>query len=339
MLTPPKNEWTEAYIQSLIENQVEENLNLDYKACDALGKTERKKNEISKDISAFANSDGGIIIYGVVEGKDDTKHLPVSIDSGFDPAQISKEWLEQVINSRIQRRISGIKIYPVELVQSNPGKYIYVVEIPQSKQAPHQAADKRYYKRFNFESVPMEDYEIRDITHRPVGPDLWMVCSPGESAYLQDDNVFTLMLGIKNKSVYPAETALVTVWIDKKLQFKQQEPEGGQGDYFRLPTGEKIEANKYTVYYLPKIPIFGNHVYGVLKDLEEPGSRELCLAIHPKFKTQADNLKVYIKWRIEAPGMWPRHGIFRVSTDADAQSSRIQVATKKIFSEIYPENE
>ena len=39
---------------------------------------------------------------------------------------------------------------------------IYVVDIPQSNIA-HQAFDKRYYKRFNFISTPMEDYEIRDI--------------------------------------------------------------------------------------------------------------------------------------------------------------------------------
>jgi hypothetical protein len=34
----------------------------------------------------------------------------------------------------------------------------------------HQAHDKRYYKRFNFESVAMEDYEIRQILHRRQKP-------------------------------------------------------------------------------------------------------------------------------------------------------------------------
>jgi len=43
-----------------------------------LNNTERNKNEISKDVSAFANSDGGTIIYGIEE----EGHLPKRIDGG-----------------------------------------------------------------------------------------------------------------------------------------------------------------------------------------------------------------------------------------------------------------
>jgi len=34
----------------------------DYKACDSLGKNDGKKKEISKDVSAFANSAGGLSV-------------------------------------------------------------------------------------------------------------------------------------------------------------------------------------------------------------------------------------------------------------------------------------
>ena len=37
---------------------------------------------------------------------------------------------------------------------------------------PHQAQDKRYYKRYNFQSAPMDDYEIKDILNRVKYPDL-----------------------------------------------------------------------------------------------------------------------------------------------------------------------
>jgi hypothetical protein len=50
---------------------------------------------------------------------------------------------------------------------SGPNDVAYVVEIPQSETA-HPALDNRYYKRFNFESVPMADHEIRDVMHREV---------------------------------------------------------------------------------------------------------------------------------------------------------------------------
>ncbi|MDV2503794.1 MAG: ATP-binding protein [bacterium] len=170
-------EWTEEDIQHHIDHEIEENIQLDYKACDALQKTEGKKKIISVDVSAFANSAGGTIIYGVKEHQEEGKnHLPENIDSGFVPTDISKEWLEQVINSRIQPRIDGIIINPVKLSGKKEGKYIYVVDIPQSHTA-HQASDLRYYKRFNFESVPMQDYEIRDILNRKKTPTITPIFS------------------------------------------------------------------------------------------------------------------------------------------------------------------
>jgi hypothetical protein len=54
-------------------------------------------------------------------------------------------------------------------VNSGANHVVYVVEIPQGTTA-HQALDKRYYKRFNFESVPMEDHEIRDVMNRDKFP-------------------------------------------------------------------------------------------------------------------------------------------------------------------------
>lgn len=39
---------------------------------------------------------------------------------------------------------------------------IYVVQIPESYDAPHMCKDQRFYKRYNFESVAMEEYEVRN---------------------------------------------------------------------------------------------------------------------------------------------------------------------------------
>lgn len=155
-------------LQNLITNQVEENLHLDYKAADALTKTEGKKKEISKDISAFANSDGGVIVYGIKEFSDPLKkHLPKEIDP-LNRGNISKEWLEQVINSNIFPRIESLKITPVPL-SATSNDVVYVVIVNKSTTA-HQAIDYRYYKRYNFESVPMYDFEVRDIMNRNKSP-------------------------------------------------------------------------------------------------------------------------------------------------------------------------
>jgi hypothetical protein len=161
--------WNEKEILGLIKNHIEENLNLDYKSAESLSKSsDSKKKEIAKDVSAMANSDGGVIIYGVKEyDASEMRHLPEKIDP-IDRNDISKEWLEQIINTNIFPRISNIIIEPIPTSVS-PNGVIYVVTIPKSNTA-HQASDKRYYKRFNFESTAMYDYEIRDILNRAQTP-------------------------------------------------------------------------------------------------------------------------------------------------------------------------
>jgi predicted HTH transcriptional regulator len=66
--------WDEAKLQSYIGNSIEESLTLDYKAADALASSDGKKKEITKDVSAMANSAGGLIIYGISEFTDPAKH-------------------------------------------------------------------------------------------------------------------------------------------------------------------------------------------------------------------------------------------------------------------------
>ena len=161
--------WTEAKLRNLISGEIEESLTLEYKSAEALERSDYKKKEITKDVSAMANAAGGLIIYGIGEfSESDRRHLPEKI-TPVDRAKFPREWVEQIINA-IRPRIGGIVIHSVNL-SSGENDAVYVVEIPQSNTA-HQASDHRYYKRFNFQSVPMEDYEVRDVMFREQTPDI-----------------------------------------------------------------------------------------------------------------------------------------------------------------------
>src|SRR5205807_491021 len=127
------------------------------------------KGELSKDVSSFANSGGGTIVYGVAE---DDQHDPKELDDGVEPSVISKEWLDDVISSTIQRKIDGVRIHVIDLSGPRAGRVAYIIEIPQSTRAPHMALDHRYYKRHNFKSEPMEEYEVRDVSLRAAAPAL-----------------------------------------------------------------------------------------------------------------------------------------------------------------------
>lgn len=151
---------TEEDIKQLISLKVEESIHLDFKQSDSLGKNDKKKLELAKDVSAFANSAGGFIVYGLIE----KNHVADSL-SFIDGDKITKEWIEQVIQTRIQRKIEGLKITPVR-INNDLQKSIYIIKIPESSLAPHMTSDKRFYKRYNFESVQMEEYEIRNLYNR-----------------------------------------------------------------------------------------------------------------------------------------------------------------------------
>ena len=156
-------EWNEERILRMIDDGVEESLHLDYKGAGSLAKTTQKKEEIVKDVTAFANSDGGVIIYGVRENSAaDKKHRPIGIDP-INRAEYSKEWLEQVI-SNASPRMPDIRIHPVPISKDDT-KCLYVVEIPKGETA-YQTTDGRYYRRHNFESTFMRDHEVRDVMNR-----------------------------------------------------------------------------------------------------------------------------------------------------------------------------
>ncbi len=183
---------------------MEENLNLDYKASPALNKQNNKTTEISKDVSSFANSDGGIIIYGIKENNKN-KHIPEKIDP-IKRNEFPKEWLEQIIQDKIRPRISDFKIYPIDIDLDN---VVYVVEIRKSNTA-HQAYDKRYYKRFNFQSTPMYDYEIKDIMNRNKNPEINL-----EFEIINKHR--ELVVFAKNTGSVYAKFINVLIWLPKKI--------------------------------------------------------------------------------------------------------------------------
>ena len=216
------SEWTEADLTELIRDDVQESLHLDYKRSNALARDNKRRDEISKDVAAFANSDGGRIIYGVIE----EKHHPKDIDDGVDATEFNREWLEQIISSNIQPKIDNLRIYPVGLPSKGPDRVSYVIDIPQSKsRAPHQSRDHKYYKRYNFESVPMEDYEIRDIMRRASTPDLWIrfAFEGGQTRTTLNfrGGSFAAALHLNpeigNRSSTPAEYAIITLYVDALL--------------------------------------------------------------------------------------------------------------------------
>ncbi|MEX1254865.1 MAG: ATP-binding protein [Dehalococcoidia bacterium] len=164
-------DWEESHLVALVKQRATEGPDLDFKASAAIDFSTpearaKSRFDLTKDVSSFANSAGGTLIYGIIE--DRKTHTARKLDVGYDPGVVNHERIGQVINS-IKPRLANVRVRRIELSTNSPGKVAYVVVVPQASTA-HQASDKRYYRRFNFEAVPMEDYEIRDVMRRSSAP-------------------------------------------------------------------------------------------------------------------------------------------------------------------------
>jgi hypothetical protein len=297
-------EWDKSDLDSLIHNRVQENIGLDYKRCDSLANTDSKKKEISKDVSAFANSAGGIIVYGMIE----TGHVPNAIDEGFDPSVTSKEWLEQVINSNIQQRIDGIIINPIEI---SINKVVYVVYIPQSLRAPHQASDKKFYKRYNFQSILMEEYEVRDVSRRDEAPDLTFNFNVSVDNSI-DPSFIYLMPTLQNASSTPAEYVVVGINIDSRLSLSSLPNDVKRTVNNGLTlNGEPFPCTSlYINLGIPsKLPIFKGPSFSIL---------ETPLAINvPKQQNY-----FFIVWSLMSPKMQQKSGTIALAWDGNKATIR-----------------
>ena len=113
------SDWWSREFKRMLDEQQPEDLHLDYKDKRSLlppgrggGGIDRQKraNDVSKDVSSFLNSDGGVLIYGVPETDDPnaTGGAPIPVDScgpgkiGFERGEIDKETIENLITSNIQ---------------------------------------------------------------------------------------------------------------------------------------------------------------------------------------------------------------------------------------------
>jgi len=146
-------------IKSLVENSVCENKCLEYKQ-ELHIDSDSDKKEFLADISSFANSNGGDMIFGIVE--DEKEKIPtniIGIEYENEDTLIRK--LEDFIRQSIQPIILNIEYKVIDLEKN---KCILIIRIPQSIIAPHRVEYKghcKFYTRNNKGKYQMDVSELR----------------------------------------------------------------------------------------------------------------------------------------------------------------------------------
>lgn len=145
-------------IVHLVNSGVPEDLHLEYKS--GQPKNRDKFNlDIATDVSAFANSDGGLILIGVTEAG----RIPIAID-GVDELEYNRESVGQAIATRVSPYIPGLRIQTLR----GPNKVVLAVSVPRSTSTPHQGPKHTYYRRFEHFNQPLPHHEIEDLRLRRI---------------------------------------------------------------------------------------------------------------------------------------------------------------------------
>jgi Putative DNA-binding domain len=142
-------------IQGLISNAISEGRTIDYKR-EMPGGTDAAKKEYLADISSFANTSGGDLIFGV----DEAQGIPTEIVgiASVDPdAEIRR--VDSITASGLSPRIR-YHINPVDC----SGKRVLIVRVERSWVGPHRvifAGSDKFYARNSTGKYPLDVNELR----------------------------------------------------------------------------------------------------------------------------------------------------------------------------------
>lgn len=210
-------------IERFIQEGQEENLFIEFKTVVHPNYNDNNreidKKNISKAISGFANSNGGLIIWGI-KAKENDKNQDIAI--GKSPIKELTKFLNTLNRMEGQATtpvVTGIVHKKIEI--STDFGFI-VTYVPPSEFAPHMAnfADKHYYKRSGDSFYVCEHYDIKDMLHRKHSAMLDLEIKKKRiSQKMGDTWRYEMVLALRNEGRNFAKAPQIKVEINSPYKF------------------------------------------------------------------------------------------------------------------------
>src|SRR4051812_6722966 len=162
----------ETAIKAFVAEGQEEHLHLDFKTVTSahLSHKDDKRN-LAKALSGFANSDGGLIVWGV-----DARKNAQDIDCAgalveISPIQLFVGRLNELTGQAVSPLVDGVRH---KAIATTGDRGFAVSLIPESASGPHMAklGEDRYYKRSGASFYKMEHFDLEDMFGRRQKPNL-----------------------------------------------------------------------------------------------------------------------------------------------------------------------
>jgi hypothetical protein len=160
MINKPLDEITEADLNELVRAAVAERKTLDYKRDLPTPMNDAAKRELLADISSFANTEGGDLVFGIDERGDVPVDIPgVKID---DPGTLILQY-EQIIRDGLSPSLQPrTRAVPVK-----DRRYVLIIRVGRSPDGPHRVdANSRFYARGTNGKFEMDVNALRNAFRR-----------------------------------------------------------------------------------------------------------------------------------------------------------------------------
>lgn len=202
-----RSDWTEADLQHLIGQP--KSFTLEFKPSKICSLGTVFSRNLSKDLSAFANAEGGTIVLGIQDNRGRPK-TALNLDEGLDPTKFSLEQLQHTIDCGLRPHLPGILCHTVPLSGENAGRVAYVITVPKGETA-YQASDNIYYSRNGFRNEPIHDRLIRLLMFRDQTATVALEVGNCEILPHDDQDEYRFDLVIVNTSSRSIEDFLISL--------------------------------------------------------------------------------------------------------------------------------
>ncbi|WP_155414820.1 AlbA family DNA-binding domain-containing protein [Neorhizobium galegae] len=168
---------------------------------------------IAKELSAFSNSAGGVMVIGVdcrnVGGIDEA--LKLTPISNLSKAETS---VRSAASELLQPRHAEIEVLAIPSTNDQSSGYI-VVRVPRSDRRPHRSeakGQKDYFKRAGTSAFAMEHYDVEDAFKRISAPRLKLEFGFSWGIKTSNNYKMNLVFGVVNEGAVSAKSVTLQLW-------------------------------------------------------------------------------------------------------------------------------